>query len=290
MTVVAQADRLEVAGAPATSPSPARPRLVGAVRRAVPTRAGVTRVLLPVVGLAAVVGLWEALTRLGILPLSQVPRPADTGAELVELLASSDFRAVLALTLRTWAVGLAIAIALALPLGVLLGLSDRAYRFVRLPLEAIRPVPPIVILPLALLALGGSIAFQATLIVQGALWPLLVTVTYGVREVDVTTLDTARSYRLSPVRTLLCVRLPAAAPLIASGLRLAAATAFAITLVTELVGGARGIGTVLMIGQSGGDVARVYAVTLLAGLVGLVIAAAFGLVERRALGWQEGGR
>lgn len=263
---------------------------VGSSRTRRTWRPSIRGLLLSVVGIAVVAVAWEVVTRAGLLPASQVPTLSDTVARLGTLLTSSDFQAALGLTLRAWAVGLVIAVTIAVPLGVLLGLNDHAYRFVRLPLEAIRPVPPIVILPLALLALGGSIAFQSTLIVQGALWPLLVTVTYGIRDVDPTTLDTARSFRLGRVRTLLFVRLPAATPLMASGIRLAAATAFAVTIVTELVGGARGIGTVLMVGQSGGDVATVYAVTLLAGLVGLVIAFGFGLVERRVLRWKTDSR
>lgn len=247
------------------------------------------RYALPLAGVTVVVVAWEAVTRSGLVTPTLMPTFTDTVAELGTLLETPTFRESLLLTLRAWAVGLLIAASIGIPLGVVLGLSDRAYRFVRIPLEAIRPVPPIVILPLALLALGGNIAFQATLIVQGALWPLLVTVTYAVRDVDSTTLDTARSFRFGPARTLFFVRLPAALPLMASGVRLAAATAFAVTLVTELVGGAHGLGTVMMIGQSGGDVVRVYAVTLVGGLVGLAIAFAFGLVEKRVLRWQAGG-
>jgi ABC-type nitrate/sulfonate/bicarbonate transport system permease component len=246
------------------------------------------RPLLPLVGVGVVAVSWEVATRMGAVSTTVLPRPSDTLSELVALLESAQFWSYLLLTLRAWGLGMVIAATIALPLGIWFGLSDRAYRFVRLPLEAIRPVPPIVILPLALLALGGGLAFQSALIVQGAMWPLLVTVVYGIRTTEAVTLDTARSFRLGSWRTLAFVRLPAAAPLIGSGLRLAAATAFAVTIVSELLGGARGIGTVLMIAESGGNVITVYAVTIVAGLVGLMIATVFGLAERRLLGWQVG--
>ena len=61
-----------------------------------------------------------------------------------------------------------------------------------------------------------------------------------------------------------------------------------MTIVSSSLGGARGIGTVLMIAQSGGNVVTVYAVTIVTGLVGLLIATGFGLVERRVLGWRVG--
>lgn len=244
--------------------------------------------MLPLAGLAIVVLAWEFASRGGLVSPSSLPPLSDALAQLLGLLGEEGFRSALLLTLRAWGLGLVIAASIALPVGMLLGLNGRAYRFVRLPLEAIRPVPPIVILPLALLALGGGLTFQATLIVQGALWPLLITVTYGIRETDPVALDTARSFRLGGWRTLVFVRIPSAAPLMASGLKLAAASAFAVTIVTELLGGARGMGTRLMIAQSGGDVVTVYAVTIMAGIVGLAIATAFGLLERRFLGWKVG--
>lgn len=287
MTLLDRADR-EVGGT-AGPVDLAVPPALGEPARGRRGRNLAHRYVLPLAGVTVVVVAWEAVTRSGLVTSTLMPTFTDTVAELGNLLATGTFRESLLLTLRAWAVGLLIAASIGIPLGIALGLSDRAYRFVRIPLEAIRPVPPIVILPLALLTLGGNIAFQATLIIQGALWPLLVTITYAVRDVDATTLDTARSFRFSPTRTLLFVRLPAALPLMASGLRLAAATAFAVTLVTELVGGAHGLGTVMMIGQSGGDVVRVYAVTLVGGLVGLAIAFAFGLAEKRVLRWQAGG-
>lgn len=239
-----------------------------------------------VVGVVGVAGLWEAVTRSGLIAPNLMPSFSATCVKLAALVLDTSFWAYVVLTLRAWAIGLVVAVAIALPAGFLIGLSDRAYRFVRVPVEAIRPVPPIVVLPLALLVLGGGTAFQTTLIVQGAMWPLLITVAYAVRSVDPVALDTAASFRLSPRHTLFFVRLPAAAPLIATGLRLGAATAFGVTIVSELLGGSTGLGTLLMIGQSGGDVALVYAVTLVAGVFGLVIAQLFGTLERPLLAWK----
>lgn len=257
-----------------------------------PPTAGAPRRLRPSVIVLSVAGVgialiaWDLAVRSGLLSQTVVPTVSDTASRLGELVTTGALWPFLMATLRAWITGLTIAVILALPIGILLGLSEPAYRFCRVPLEAIRPVPPIVILPLALLAIGGGIAFQSTLIVQGALWPLLIVVTYAIRDTEPVALDTARSFRLGGWRTLLFVRLPSAAPLIGSGLKLAAATAFAVTLVTEILGGARGIGTMLMTAQSGGDVTTVYAITVVAGLVGLGIAIAFGIIERSMPGWK----
>jgi ABC-type nitrate/sulfonate/bicarbonate transport system permease component len=231
---------------------------------------------------------WEAAPRLGLVSPSSVPTLSAVLGDLVRVIADPAVWRALALTVRTWVFGLVVGAALAIPLGVVLGLRHGVYEVVRVPLEAIRPIPPIVILPLALLVLGGGVAYQVVLVVQGAMWPLLIQTAYAVRHVDATVLDTARSFRLGRRRTLLWVRLPAAAPAVVTGLRLAAATAFAVTVVTELVGGARGVGALMMIAQSGGDVVRVYALTVLIGILGLAITAGFARLERRLLVWQPG--
>ena len=154
-------------------------------------------------------------------------------------------------------------------------------------MEALRPIPPIVILPLALLVLSGGVGFKVLLIAQGALWPLLIQTSYGVRDVDAVVLDTARSFRLGPVRRILFVRIPAALPIVATALRLAAATAFAVSLATELVGGAPGLGQLLVVATSGNNLPQVYALTLAAGLFGLLVAGLFGAVQRPLLRWQS---
>ncbi|GAA3098125.1 ABC transporter permease [Streptosporangium carneum] len=250
--------------------------------RPAPLRAARAVPLLPVAGVAAFAALWETAARTGVLPASVVPPLSRTAARLGTLLAEPRFWSAAADTALAWAAGLAVSVLLAVPAGVLIGSSERAYRFFRVPIEALRPVPPIVVLPLALLLIGGGLQFKVVLIAQGAAWPLLMQTLYGVRTTEPLLLETARSYRLDPLRRLVLIRLASAAPLVATGLRLAAATAFGVCLVTELVGGATGLGTLLVLAQSGDDLVGVYAVTLVAGVAGLAIAAVFGRIEHLA--------
>lgn len=239
------------------------------------------RAALPTLGIAGTAGLWEAATRSGLVATTDVPTLSSTLAAFGDLLGSETFWTAVGDTLRSWALGLLVSAAVAIPLGIAIGASDRAWRFVKVPVEALRPIPPIVILPLALLVLSGGIEFKVFLIAQGALWPLLIQTSYGVRDIDAVVLDTARSYRLDWWRRIVFVRLPAALPIVATALRLAAVTAFAVSLVTELIGGAPGLGQLLTVATSGNNLPRVYALTLVAGLFGMLVAAVFGALQRR---------
>jgi ABC-type nitrate/sulfonate/bicarbonate transport system permease component len=237
--------------------------------------------VLPTLGIAGAAGLWEAATRSGLVATTDVPTLSSTLTALGELLGSATFWAATGDTVHSWALGLLLSAAVGIPLGLAVGASDRAWRFVRIPVEALRPIPPVVILPLALLVLQGGIEFKVVLIMQGALWPLLIQTSYGVRDIDAVVLDTARSYRLGWWRRVALVRLPAALPIVVNALKLAAATAFAVALVTELVGGASGMGQLLVVAAGGNNLPRAYALILVAGLFGLVAAAGFGALQRR---------
>jgi ABC-type nitrate/sulfonate/bicarbonate transport system permease component len=254
------------------------------------TESRLARALLPIAGLGVVIGAWALLVDTDVLPKSSVATPSATWRSLRELVSDGAFWTRAGQTGWSWLVGLLVAAVIGIPLGVLLGASPKAARFTRVVVEAVRPIPPVVILPLALLVLGGALWFKVSLIVQGALWPLVIQTSYGVRSIDPVVLETAASFRLDPVRRLFLVRIPAASVQIATGLRLAAATAFAVCLVAEIVGGAKGIGAELISAQITGDVAGVMALTVIAGVFGMVIALVFGQIERRVLRWAPAGR
>ncbi|HMR49964.1 MAG TPA: ABC transporter permease subunit [Arachnia sp.] len=239
-------------------------------------------------GLLALGILWESLTRLG-LASTAIPPLSATLVDLFTLVRLTSFWQALGLTLGSAALGFLLAAVLAIPLGVLLASKWWAARAAGVLVESFRPVPPIVILPLALLLLGGGLSFKLALILQGVFWVLLIQTIYGVRGVDPVLLDTADTFRIRGWRRLLLVRVPAAAPVIASSILLAATSAFGVSIVSELIGGERGLGQLLAVAQSGNNVVRVYAVTIAIGLVGLVVAAACRWLEHEILAWHGGG-
>jgi ABC-type nitrate/sulfonate/bicarbonate transport system permease component len=83
--------------------------------------------------------------------------------------------------------------------------------------------------------------------------------------------------------------LPSAAPFIATGLRIAAAVALILAIIAELIGGAAGLGRDILVAEDSGASALplVYALIVITGITGIVIATAFALLERRLLRWHE---
>jgi ABC-type nitrate/sulfonate/bicarbonate transport system permease component len=182
-----------------------------------------------------------------------------------------------------------VSIFIGIPLGLLLGSNKIIYRLSRPTIEALRPIPPIVILPVVLVAVGYGFNLSALLIAQGAMWPLLIMTSYGVATVPQVALDTASVFHFSFFRRLFFVRLAQALPLIGSGIRLAAAIAFAVAIMAGLVGGAPGLGQLLGLASQANDLPTLFALTLAIGFYGVIVISTFSALERRLNRWKVNG-
>ncbi|RBY94747.1 ABC transporter permease [Blastococcus sp. TBT05-19] len=184
--------------------------------------------------------------------------------------------------------GYAIAVAIGVVAGMVLG-SLRTLAIALDPvLQFLRALPPPTLIPVSLLVFGAGDSAKIFLIALGALWPVLLNTVDGVRGVDPTVLDMARSYRIPARARLLRVVLPAALPRIFAGARTALAIAIILMVVSELVGASNGVGHTVQLAQRGFNIPEMWAGTVLLGLVGFAFNALFVAVERRALGWHHG--
>lgn len=242
-------------------------------------------------GVAVVLLVVELATRTDLLPSRFLPPPTETFAKLFELLAGPTAWIAMGETLRSWALGLAIAAVAGVALGLLVGSSELAYRATRPLVEFLRPVPSVALIPLVFLLfadnLSGGTVFLAAF---AALWPMLVQTTYGIRGVMPTQTETARSFQIRRVDVAFRVVLPSAIPYIATGVRIASTVSLILVLTGEIVVGSGGIGQQINDARQGSAVAAMYAYVLLAGVLGVVLNAVFAAIERRLLRWHPSHR
>jgi ABC-type nitrate/sulfonate/bicarbonate transport system permease component len=208
-----------------------------------------------------------------------------TVAELVRQLGDGGFWSAVASTLVGWAIGLGLAAAVAIPTGIVVGSTPLLYRALRVPIEFLRPIPSVALIPLAILVYGTGMQSKVFLIVFASFWPLLVQTLYGVQDVDPVAQDTARSFGFPRSQRLLRVTLPSAVPYIATGLRLASTVALILAVTAELVIGSPGLGREINLAQSGGAAELMYALIIVTGLMGWGLNALFARGERRLLHW-----
>ncbi len=214
----------------------------------------------------------------------------STVDELGSMAKTWDFWSAFLHTVRGWALGLALATVLAVPIGFALGLSDFAGRAFRVPVEFLRPIPSAALIPLLFLTLGTTLRSEVFLATFGAFWPILVQTMYGVRDVDPVTIDTARSFGVPRHERLWRITLPGAVPYIATGIRIASAVALILAFTAELFMGTPGLGTMVNYAQSYGLTTQLYALALATGVLGLCTHLVFTALERRALRWHPSQR
>jgi ABC-type nitrate/sulfonate/bicarbonate transport system permease component len=248
--------------------------------------------LAPVVTLLLLLALWQAVTVSGLFRPDQFPTMSATLDALVTALGTEALWSAVGATLQGWFIGLVIAAVLAIAVGSALAASDLAYRSAASVIEIFKAIPAIAILPLVILVLGSTLEMKVFLVSFAAFWPLVIQVIYGVRSIDPTVSDTARVLGVRGFRRFLAVTLPSASPYIATGLRIASASALILAVVAELVGGAEGIGRAILIARNGGVTSypTMYAYILVSGFLGIVLTGAFFLLEKKGMHWHESQR
>jgi NitT/TauT family transport system permease protein len=241
-------------------------------------------------GVLLAFGACEAVGRAGIVRRSYLPPASEVLARAAELAADRAFLDQVAVTLRAWALGLALAAAIAIPLGLLLGSVPVVDEAVRAVIEFLRPLPSVALIPLVSLLLGSGTETEVALITYASVWPILFNTVHGIGDTDPLAKDTLRAFGFGRLSILLHVELPATAPFIAAGLRISAATALILAIATELLSGfGQGLGIFIAQAQLATDGTRdVLAGVVWAGVLGLVINGVLVRVERRAFPWRAG--
>lgn len=186
--------------------------------------------------------------------------------------------------------GWGLAVVAGVLLGSALGLSRRLAAYVDPLLAFARAIPPPVLLPVFLVAIGANDRMRVALIATGALWPVLVNTMAGVRSVHPTQLDTATTFGLSPWRRFTGVVLPAAMPSIFAGLRVSLSLALILMVISELVASTNGIGFELIQAQRSFAVVDLWASIVLLALLGYLLNTLLVAVEFRWLAWHRQAR
>ncbi|MCX5535725.1 ABC transporter permease subunit [Streptomyces sp. NBC_00006] len=186
--------------------------------------------------------------------------------------------------------GYAVAGVVGVALGVVIGSSRRARAACEPALEFLRAVPPPVLVPVIMLFAGIGDTMKIAVIASGCVWPVLLNTTAGVRSVDRVAAETARSYGLGGAARLRHLVLPAASPQIFAGLRQALSIGVILMVISEMYACSSGLGFAVVEFQRSFAVPEMWTGILVLGLLGVVLALLFRLVERRALGWYHGSR
>ena len=176
----------------------------------------------------------------------------------------------------------------ALPLGLAMGSSERAYALFNPLVQIIRPIPPIAFIPLSILWFGLGNPPAIFLIALGAFFPVLMNTIAGVRSVDGIYLRAARNLGANSRTIFLGVMLPAAMPYILAGVRIGIGTAFIVVIVAEMIAVNNGLGYRILEAREFMWSDKIIAGMVTIGLLGLAIDTGMNRLNNHLLRWHRG--
>ena len=211
--------------------------------------------------------------------------------EFKKLWLFSQFHEHVLPSLERIGLGYAIAVIAGVALGVPIGLSRWARLWAMPHIEYWRAIPPPALLPISIVLLHDiqnkqKVAFIAFF----CLFPVLLNTIDGVRSLDPTLVDTARSYGIPRHERIRRLVLPAAAPQIAAGMRNSLSLAVITMVLAEYFSSTQGVGYILLISKNTFELKPMWAAIVLIGVIGYLLNVLFLLAERRALAWHRGWR
>lgn len=188
-------------------------------------------------------------------------------------------------TLKRAGAGFIIALVTMLPLGILLGRVRVLGQIVEPVIELIRPLPPIAIVPVALLFLGTGDEARIAVVAYGCAFPILINSIDAVRGAHPMLTRVGRALRLSRLEQMWFIDLPAALPQIMAGVRISVAFAILLAVVAEMLLSSNGLGTFIVRSQERFQIANGLAGIIVIAMLALIINVLLRQVDERLLAW-----
>ena len=212
--------------------------------------------------------------------------PSRIAVTLWRMCASGEIWTPLQVSAAAFAVGLAMAIAAGLPLGILLGRSRTLNAMLDPFITAFNATPRLVFLPLLLLWFGLGMWSKVMIVFIGALFPILINTYEGVRNADKVLINVVRSFGAKEWDIARLVVVPNAMPYIVSGLRLAIGRAVLGVVVAEFFGSEEGLGVIMVRAASSYQVDVVFAGVVVFAALSLLMTSLVKMIENHLSNWR----
>lgn len=261
------------------SPPPAPSRWRRAAQTLTPARR--------LTGLVAVLAFWQAGASAGWLG-NTTPSPTEVYAAAVELIGSGALAHHLGVSLGRVAKGLAIGLSAGLALGLAAGLIRLAEDIVDAPIQSLRMLPHLALVPIFIIWFGIGETSKIALIAIGPVFPLYLNVLHGIRNVDERLVESARSCGVGRWGLISRVILPGALPQILVGLRQALGIGWLSLVVAEQTATISGVGFLMNDAREFLRTDVIFVVLVIYALLGLGTDLFVRFIERRALAWRRG--
>ncbi|MEU2128095.1 ABC transporter permease [Streptomyces sp. NPDC018352] len=267
------------AAAPVKSPNPAKHP-----EKKAPGTGRLRSLLLGLASAALGLAAWSVLANSGI---DGFPGPVEVARRAITLIGDGTLLADAGASLRRVLIGYVLGVALAIPVGFLMGWYPVVRRLIEPWLQFFRMVPPLAIIPLAIVLMGIDETPKIFVIFLAAFLSSVVSTFQGVVAVDVTLVNAARVLGARDPQVFLGIVVPASTPFILVGMRIGLGASWATVVAAELIAAQGGLGFRMQQAQLYYDLPTIFVQLIAIGAIGLVMDRLLLLAERRLTHWQE---
>ena len=241
---------------------------------------------LPIIGVIGLIALWYIAVWNKIVDPVLLPSPTESAVALWKGMNGGKLWVDFIMTVHRTVVSIAIAAVIAIPLGIVLGSSEKLYRSVEFVIDFFRSTPASAMFPLFLVLFGVGDKAKISVAAFGAMLVILFNVAYGVMNARKTRLLAAKVMGASRWRVLSDVMLLESLPQTFVGLRNGVSLALVIIVVAEMfIGSQDGLGHRVFEAQQLFNMPEMYAAIFAAGALGYGLNLLFLLIERRFVHW-----
>jgi NitT/TauT family transport system permease protein len=230
---------------------------------------------------------WELAGRLRLVDPLFLPAPSSVASAFLDIVRTGEFFEHLLPSLNRALQGFAIAVILGVPIGFLFGWSRLARDYMGSVIEILRPVPPISLIPLAILWLGIGDLSKIGIIAWACFWPIFLNSTLGVQSINPILIKSATIMEIRGIRFFTKILLPAALPQVFTGLRISLAIALIVLVAAEMVGADRGLGYLILESERMFRSPLVFVGIISIAMIGYLLNEIILFFERRLFAYRE---
>jgi NitT/TauT family transport system permease protein len=239
----------------------------------------------PMISLLVLLALWQLAAL--VLDYRYLPPPTQVLPTLPALLAEAETAGHIFDSLKRMVAGFALAVLVAVPLGLTMGRSAAVARFFSPLLAVAYPVPKSALMPVIMLWFGIGDVSKILVIFLGVSLPLIYHSQAGAKAVDEKLVWSAQAMGTGRLRRLFTIILPSALPEVMLGCRVGIVMALIVMVSSEMIARQSGVGNLLFNSADMAQYETVYAVIVIIAVIGFVADAVFELVRRRLTFWSE---
>ncbi|OCS83494.1 ABC transporter permease [Caryophanon tenue] len=230
---------------------------------------------------------WEILPKTGFVDKAFFPAFSEVVVAWWNLLVSGSLWEHFSASILRSVAGFALAIVIAIPLGLLIGWYPTISDLFNPILEVFRNTAALALLPVFILFLGIGETSKIAIVLFACTFPILLNTIAAVKNVDPLLIKSARSMNIPPFKLFYKVILPASVPMIFTGVRMAGASAILVLIAAEMVGAKAGLGYLITYSQYNFLIPEMYAGIITISLLGLGINYGLLALERYFTRWQQ---